>query len=120
MPGFGSLNLSHAVALVCYELWLARCRASPTPASHDRAGGGHAYPPPSRKAVLRLEERLRHELSMRGYRHEVSEDQREHVREVDHAPFHTHTPHTLSSRALILSLALLSLAPFSLHKEQPP
>lgn len=108
MPGFGSLNLSHAVALVCYELWLARSQASSTPTSHDRAGGGHAYPPPSRKAVLRLEGRLRQELSMRGYRQEVEEDQREHVREV--APFHTHKPYTLTS-------LIRSLAPFSLDEE---
>ena len=99
-PGFGSLNLSHAVAIVCYELSAVGGQAAArgcAPAAADQAdvrmGPGNRRPGDGvktdvhvdrapRKAVLYLVDRVRRELRERGYRDEVVAAQREHVQEV--------------------------------------
>ena len=95
LPGFGSLNLSHAVAVVAYELWLARGLTPTLPhlphllpdeqkgvdkKTEDRTRERADSAP--RRALICWVERLGRALRERGYREEVNDSQRQRVQEV--------------------------------------
>ena len=95
LPGFGSLNLSHAVAVVAYELWLAKGLTPTLPhlphllpdeqkgvdkKTEDRTRERADSAP--RRALICWVERLGRALRERGYREEVNDSQRQRVQEV--------------------------------------